>query len=110
MERAVLLCETDEITPAHLPATISGGGILGGRGPGHRPARSNRDARPLGQVRNEAVERLEREYLERLLLDREGRVGEVARLAGLDPRTLYTKMRRYGLRKEDFRPDLAGSG
>jgi len=38
-----------------------------------------------------------------LLRQTAGRVGETARRAGIDPRSLYTKMRRHGLRKEDFR-------
>lgn len=46
----------------------------------------------------------EREYLTTLLQQSHGRVGEVARRAGISARALFDKMRRHGLRKEDFRP------
>ena len=32
-----------------------------------------------------------------------GKIGETARLAGLQTRSLFEKMKRYGLRKEDFK-------
>jgi DNA-binding NtrC family response regulator len=34
-----------------------------------------------------------------------GRVGETARRAGINQRSLYEKMKQLGLRKEDFRGD-----
>jgi DNA-binding NtrC family response regulator len=60
-------------------------------------------ARPLAEVRHSAVARAESAHLEALLRTTGGRIGETARRAGIDPRSLYTKMRRYGLRKEDFK-------
>ena len=45
----------------------------------------------------------EKGYLE-ILLDRyKGRIGLVAKAAGINPKTLYLKMNRHGLRKEDYR-------
>jgi hypothetical protein len=35
-------------------------------------------------------------------------VGKTAKKAGIQPRSLFDKMRRLGLRKEDFRPKTAG--
>lgn len=49
------------------------------------------------------VDDLERAYIERLLRQTRGRVRETAELAGLQPRNLYAKMRRLGIRKEKFR-------
>lgn len=49
------------------------------------------------------MDEYEQEYLRRLLEETGGRVGEAARRAGIDERTLYNKMRRYGLEKERFR-------
>ncbi len=60
-------------------------------------------ARPLRDVRRDAVEDLERRYLHALLRVTGGRVGETARRAGIVPRSLYEKMRKYGLKKEDYR-------
>ena len=58
---------------------------------------------PWRAIRQEVLEEAEYRYLSELLGLCSGRVGEVARRAGMAPRSLFEKMRRYGLRKEDFR-------
>lgn len=100
LERAVLLCENTRITTDDLPEEIAS------------CRTDNRQTilpddwacRPLKDIRQDAVERCERDYLSRLLSLTCGRVGETARRAGLEPRSLFNKMKRYGLRKQDFRP------
>ena len=42
-------------------------------------------------------------YLDALLTDTKGRIGVTAERAGIQPRSLFEKMRRLGLRKEDYR-------
>jgi len=59
--------------------------------------------KPLGEVRGVVLTNFERAYLAGLLRETRGRIGETARRAGIQPRSLYEKMQRYGLRKEDFR-------
>jgi len=59
--------------------------------------------RPLLQARQALVERFEREYLQRLLHLHKGRVGEVARAAGIAERNLYEKMKALGLSRDDYR-------
>jgi len=54
-------------------------------------------------VRREVLEDAECRYLRGLLSRTGGRIGETAEQAGMDPRSLHQKMRKYGLRKEDFR-------
>ncbi len=54
------------------------------------------------------LEWFERSYLMGLLHLNSGRVGKTAKKAGIQPRSLFDKMRRLGLRKEDFRPKTAG--
>ena len=49
------------------------------------------------------VERFERAYLTRLLREHRGRIGEVARAAGIAERNLYEKMKTYGLSRDDYR-------
>jgi DNA-binding NtrC family response regulator len=106
VERAVLLCQSQRIGLADLPPEI-----VGGTSPAPSfPAPTGEDEasaawldRPLREVRAEAIATCERNYLAGLLRRTGGRVGETARLAGIAPRSLYDKMRRYGLRKEDFR-------
>ncbi len=60
-------------------------------------------ALPLLEARQRLVERFEREYLTRLLRQNRGRVGEVARAAGIAERNLYEKMKAYGLSRDDYR-------
>jgi DNA-binding NtrC family response regulator len=54
-------------------------------------------------LRKAVVEDFEQRYLTALLEHMQGKVGATAAVAGIDPRALYAKMKRYGLRKEDFR-------
>ena len=58
---------------------------------------------PLLDARARLVERFEREYLTRLLRHHRGKVGEVARAAGIAERNLYEKMKAYGLSRDDYR-------
>jgi two-component system response regulator AtoC len=58
---------------------------------------------PLLEAKAAIVERLEREYLQRLLRRHAGKVGEVARAAGIAERNLYEKMKQYGLSRDDYR-------
>ena len=60
-------------------------------------------SRPWREVRREILERAERDYLAGILTETRGRIGEAARRAGMAPRSLHQKMRKYGLRKEAFR-------
>jgi DNA-binding NtrC family response regulator len=60
-------------------------------------------ALPLLAMRERAVRQLERDYLVRVLTEERGHLGATARRAGVNAKTLYEKMRAYGLRKEDFR-------
>jgi two-component system response regulator AtoC len=58
---------------------------------------------PLLEARAALVERFEREYLVRLLQQHRGKVGEVARAAGIAERNLYEKMKALGLSRDDYR-------
>ncbi len=107
IERALLLCDGRQVTLDDLPQGI-------------RAARDNRaeapapdfeeglaggwTERPWKDVREEALAELERAYFAALLEKTGGRVGDAAGRAGISPRSLYEKMRRHELRKEDFRP------
>lgn len=50
----------------------------------------------------------ERDYLDAQLRRNKGRVSHTAQVAGLNAKTLYLKMLRHGLRKEDFRRGSGG--
>jgi DNA-binding NtrC family response regulator len=64
---------------------------------------------PWKQVRHQVLESAELHYLTGILDACQGRIGQAARRAGMDPRSLFQKMQRYGLRKEDFRPKAESS-
>jgi DNA-binding NtrC family response regulator len=107
VERAVLLCDGTRITLESLPAGIRGG-ARGGALPA-LPAAEEADLppswleRPLREARRECLDLFERAYLAGLLREAGGRIGETARRAGIGPRSLHAKLKRLGLRKEDFK-------
>jgi len=78
--------------------------ILAGaaRAPASLAAIADMDA-PLLEARAALVERFEREYLVRLLAKHRGKVGEVARAAGIAERNLYEKLKQLGLSRDDYR-------
>ena len=113
LERAILLGSGDAVASDDLPQSISRlsppagePGDLARAGPALRRGWIEE---PLREVRRRVVGDFERAYLAEMLRATEGRVGEAARRAGIDPRSLYGKMKRCGLCKEDFRPSRQGS-
>jgi DNA-binding NtrC family response regulator len=104
IERAMLLCDGEQIHLIDLPDTI--------RSPhdgtaGHVDRAASAGAspfeKPLEAARREMIERFEKAYLAHHLKQCAGRVGDTAKRIGIEPRSLFDKMKRYGLRKEDFR-------
>ena len=83
---AALLCVGDEIDLEHLPPDIAGGEVPPTPPPGgpHR-----RLAEAMGEF--------EREYLRRTLERTAGRRAEAARLLGISRKSLWERLRRYGL-------------
>jgi two-component system response regulator AtoC len=59
--------------------------------------------RPFQEAKQALLERFEREYFQRLLRLHHGKVGEVARAAGIAERNLYEKMKALGLSRDDYR-------
>lgn len=107
VERAVLLCQGASLRLSDLPDAISGGGALPARGTPEASRQSSAEQEwlelPLVDARRRIQEAFERRYLDHHLRESRGQVGEVASRASINPRTLYEKMRRLGLRKEDYR-------
>jgi DNA-binding NtrC family response regulator len=111
MERAVLMSDGAEIELVDLPETIRL----------HAPAEAEGEPSPMAQraalsvlvpawaarpwrsVREDLLRTAERHYLLGILSDSGGRIGQAAERAGLDPRSIFEKMRSHGLSKEDFR-------
>jgi len=83
VERAVILCEGDEIAPAHLPRTVRSG---------TETTRSYSGGEPLPSLAD-----LERSHIEKVLDSVEGHRGKAARILGISERNLYRKLKAYGI-------------
>ena len=109
IERAVLLCDEPRISLAELPLVISDQVAPSPESVALAPNVAAGDVpeawieKPWSEVRKTVLQACERSYLTALLRKAAGRVGETAQLAGMEPRSLYEKMKRHGLCKEDFR-------
>jgi len=104
IERAILLCKTDEISIIDLPNVFNGNVSIA------EPLLSGKDLnsiewlnKTLPEVQKDTLDLVERLYLERILKKTQGRVKQAARIAGIHPRGLYNKMKRLDLFKEDFK-------
>ena len=109
IERAILLCDNTVIALSDLPESISGTTAAApdadsAPDSGHR-LRLPKEClgKPLCEVREGCLADLEQQYIEGLLVATRGRIGETAKRAGIQQRSLYSIMKRFGLRKEDFR-------
>jgi DNA-binding NtrC family response regulator len=90
IERGVILCKGDEITPADLPPEIAGaGGAVAGA-----PPRAGSQAPTL--------EAMERQHIVATLRQVGGHRGKAAALLGIDPKTLYRKILGYQITPAEF--------
>ncbi|HTM22854.1 MAG TPA: sigma-54 dependent transcriptional regulator [Kofleriaceae bacterium] len=107
IERAVLLCAGNRLGLGDLPEEVARGRrrLVTESGPRNTPLPPVWIDRPWRVVRSQALAELERRYLSELLRATSGRVGQAARRAGMDPRSLFEKMRKHGLRRSDFQPE-----
>lgn len=104
IERAMLLCRSHEISLEELPDVFHGNATAGGTLlPGGILESSDLLEKTLPEVQQEVMDRVEHVYLQKALARTRGRINEAAQLAGIHPRGLYNKMKRLGLRKEDFK-------
>jgi len=51
-----------------------------------------------------SLEDVEKAYLDHLLTTQHGMIGICSSIAGIDPKTLYLKMKKYNLKKENYKP------
>jgi len=104
IERAMLLCKSDEISINDLPdffhhAVSQPQQVL----PGVDFMQPEWMDMPLPEVQKRVFDQVERSYIELVLKKTNGRVGRAAKLAGIHPRGFYNKMKHFGLHKEEFR-------
>ncbi len=102
IERAVIMTPGTELTDIPLGPAAARAPLAGGLPAGGTPVPVDLTL-PFEHVRRLALEQVETAYLRGLLTIHRGHLAAVARAARINSRTLYEKMREYGLRKEDFR-------
>lgn len=57
----------------------------------------------LSEARHKGIEQIEKNYLKEILTQYRGRMNDTAKAAGISTRQLHKLMKRYVLRKEDFK-------
>ena len=97
LERAFILESSDVLTPENFPSEILGSDST-------IQQISFAPTSSLADVRRQAVDDVERQYLKQQLEANHGRIDATAEAAGITPRQLHKLMTKYGLKKEDFRP------
>jgi DNA-binding NtrC family response regulator len=85
IEAAMVVCEGEEILPAHLPPAIT---RVAGEAPASAPAKDSKLPR---------LEELERKHIQIALEACSGHRGNAARALGISERSLYRKLREHGL-------------
>ncbi|MHC4598637.1 MAG: sigma 54-interacting transcriptional regulator [Planctomycetota bacterium] len=110
IERGVLLCDASRISLGDLPESIRGEQDPSLNRIHPHPLSEARDLdpapwldKPLRQVRDSICSKVERAYLEAMLHETKGKIGKAAERAGITTRSLFAKMKRFGLKKEDFK-------
>jgi DNA-binding NtrC family response regulator len=88
----------------HVDITPAPGRVNADLPPFAPPAESLTDV-PLRVLTRRAIEDIEARYLREGLKRFHGNVSKLAHAAGLDRRSIFEKMRRYKLRREDYRRD-----
>lgn len=96
LERAVILETSDTLTRKSFPVELFADHPLAQ--PQHLDT-----TLPLEAVRRRCVEDVECAYLKELLKENTGRIDHTAARAGITPRQLNKLMKKYGLRKENFK-------
>ncbi|MBL8729298.1 MAG: sigma-54-dependent Fis family transcriptional regulator [Planctomycetes bacterium] len=97
LERAALLGDGQEIAVRDLSGIVAP--------PRHRARSTDADllALPFAEAERKSQDDFERAYFTALLRESRGRLGRAAQRAGISVRTLYSKLHRLGLTKEQFR-------
>jgi DNA-binding NtrC family response regulator len=96
MERAYILETSPILTPASFP-----GELFEFQDPVGNAALVS--GLTLADARRRGIEDIEIRYLRDLLTRYSGKIGESAKVAGISTRQLHKLMKRYGIRKEDFK-------
>jgi DNA-binding NtrC family response regulator len=104
IERAVLLCEEEYITPADLPEDLlytSDYSSSKTAIPVYMP--DNWEEHTWKSIREDIITQAEKHYIISLLKKNNGRINLTAQDAGITTRALYEKMKTHSIYKEQFK-------
>jgi DNA-binding NtrC family response regulator len=103
LEEVVVLSDPEgEILPESLPA-LDQDGMGGGESEGRDALFSDLDLRgSYHDVKQELIDRFERQYLARIVAQAGGNMSKAARRAGIDRTTLYRLMDKHELSKDNL--------
>ena len=96
MERAYILESSLVLTPESFPGELFGSELSSASVPANHLL-------TLAEARNKGVENIERRYLKQLLSRNKGKIKGSAHDAGITTRQLHKLMKKYDLRKEEFK-------
>jgi len=96
IERSIILERGTKLLNVDLPTR-------GYRKTGESPLLNFNEELPLDQVRDQAIDIVEKEYMKKVLFRYQGSIKRAAEHAGLTTRSIHGKMKKFRLRKEDFK-------
>lgn len=96
IERAYILEKSSKLTPESFPSNL----IKHGYPHAEIPLNTSHT---LSEVRRLAVEKVEKQYLNKILSDNNGKLNRSAEIAGISPRQLHKLMSKYELKKEHYK-------
>ena len=104
IERSMLLCKTEEISLQDLPTIFQSGESLP-KIPlqGESDLTGSWQGKTLPEVKDEIFSQVEAMYIRMVLKEARGRINQAAGIAGINTRSLFNKMKKHGIRKEDFK-------
>ena len=104
IERSMLLCKTEEISLQDLPSIFQAGESLPEISlQGDFDFASSWQGKTLPQIKEELFDQVEALYLKMILKKTKGRISQAADLAGINVRSLFSKMKKHGIHKENFK-------
>jgi transcriptional regulator with GAF, ATPase, and Fis domain len=104
VERAVILCETEQVTLKDLPLFADTGGI----GPlMEQVPRDNEELKQIKkEIRRKAVENIEKNFVLQALENNDWNITRAARETGLQRTNFQNMMKKYGIRRPDSKKSL----
>jgi transcriptional regulator with GAF, ATPase, and Fis domain len=104
LQRAVLLSGGKTIEPHHLPEALQSLGSAAAPATGATAEQGWLEpGEGFRAAKQRAIERFERDYINRCLHQAGGTISQAAKLAGIDYKNFYTKMQQYRIDPARFR-------